>query len=171
MAIPLFYRIFHLYIEPLVLIPGGIYLALFQPSQFIYSTTPLPVSSPYAPSTLLKATSAPSHLTLFLLYNTAALYSMFGLTELLVLRAAEKLNAKDQVSVWKALLFAILVCDFGHLAALGKIMGPSWVVDWKGWRGEDWTNIVILGTGIVLRLCFLLGVGMGGRERGKGKRS
>jgi hypothetical protein len=171
MTIPLLYRIFHLYIEPLVLIPGGIYLALFQPSQFIYSTTPLPVSSPYAPSTLLKATSTPSHLTLFLLYNTASLYCMFGLAELLVLGAAEKLSAKDQVSVWRALLSALLVCDFGHLAALGKVMGPSAVVDWREWRGEDWTNIVILVAGIALRSCFLLGVGMGGRGRGKGKRS
>jgi hypothetical protein len=171
-SIPFPYRLFHLYIEPLLFIPAGIYLSLFRPTSFLGSTCPASLAAPYPPnnhnSYLSSSAAVPSPLTLFLLHNTAALYLLFMVSELLVLRAT------NEIAVWRALVFAYLCCDVGHLVAFGWAAPGMFTTGEKGmgiWRFEDWVNVGILMFGAGLRIGVLCGVGMGGVGEGRGKKA
>jgi hypothetical protein len=159
--IPLPYCLFHLYIEPLVFVPGGIYLSLFRPRQFLLSTVPSPLSLPYSPSLASPEPITPLHR--ILLTNTAALYILFMLNELLVLRLS------DDIRVWRAVVFAMLCCDLVHLYGVWVASGGAEFMLSPGqWMVEEWVNTGILLGGAVLRGCFLVGVGVREGEGDKG---
>ncbi len=100
-----------------------------------------------------------------LLTNTAALYILFMVNELLVLRFSKDLK------VWRAVVLAMLCCDVVHLYGVWVAGGGAeFMLDPVGrWRMEDWVNTLILAAGSVLRTCFLVGLGVkeGDGERGK----
>jgi hypothetical protein len=160
--IPLPYRFFHLYIEPLLLVPGGIYLSLFQPRKFLLSTTPSALVLPYDPSLLEPAPITP--LIRQLLTNTAGLYILFMLNELLVLRLS------NDIRIWRAVVLAMLCCDLVHLWGVWVAGGPEFMLSPGEWRLEDWVNPGLLGAGAVLRVCFLAGVGIGDGKEDADKR-
>ena len=166
--IPLPYRLFHLYIEPLLFVPGGIYLSLFQPRQFLLSTTPSSLSLPYRPDYPTASSPNPEPITPViqqLLTNTAGLYFLFMLNELLVLWLS------DDIKIWRAVIFAMLCCDVLHLYGLWVAGGTEFMLDPMGkWAEEDWVNGCILLGGAVLRACFLAGLGVrDGKGEGKKK--
>jgi hypothetical protein len=163
--IPLIYRLFHLYIEPFLFVPSGIYLCLFDPLRFLISTTPGPIAAPFSigpPSAA--APHSPAEITpllRILLTNTAGLYLMFVLNEVLVLRLT------SDIKVWRAVIFSMLCCDVIHVYAVAAAAGPGFMLDIGAWRFEDWANTCVLSGGAVLRLFFLMGVGFGKREEKK----
>ncbi|KAJ8058745.1 hypothetical protein OCU04_011736 [Sclerotinia nivalis] len=144
------YRIFLLYIEPVMAL-GGAYLAYFQPAKFILSTAPSTISLPFTSlttSTLL----SPDPVIKFLSTDIAALYVLFTINEVVVLRLTR------DYSVWKAVVFAMFVCDMGHILGIYEA-DPVGSLNVVGWTTEEQINNGILAFGLILRLAFLLGFG------------
>lgn len=137
------YRIFLLYIEP-VLALSGAYLAFFKPAKFIFSTAPSSISSPF----ITLASHDP--VIKFLSTDIAALYVLFTINEAVVLRLTR------DYSVWKAVVFAMLVCDVGHLWGVYEA-DPMGSLNVGGWTFEESINNGILVFGAILRIAFLSG--------------
>ncbi|KAG4027242.1 hypothetical protein MFRU_032g01080 [Monilinia fructicola] len=141
-----FYRTFLLNIEPIFALSGA-YLSLFHPTKFITSTAPSTLSS-----TIDIQSSTSDPLIKFLTADIGALYLLFTINEALVLRLTR------DYSVWKAVVFAMLVCDLGHLWGVYEA-DPIGSLDVHGWTSDEWINNGILIFGAVLRIAFLSGLG------------
>ena len=148
-TIPLPYRLFFLYIEPLSTILGA-YYAHLEPLTYLMLT-----HSASAPSTLQTTPRG----TLVVLTQLANLYFLFALNEALVLRATNDLK------VWRTLLFGLLVADFGHLFSC-KELGLDVYWQFWTWNAIDWGNIAFVYCGAAMRIAFLLGIGMRGSQGG-----
>jgi hypothetical protein len=99
------YRLFFLLVEPLATLAGA-YFAFFDQRTYL---------------DLTHASSAPSPIPLgtsIAMSQLANLYFAFALSEALVLRSTSDLR------VWKAVLFCLLVADFGHLYTV-RVLGPQ----------------------------------------------
>jgi len=149
--LPLPYTLFFLYIEPFSTIVGAIY-AHFAQHTYLQLT-----HAPSAP--ILSAVPTATSIALTQLAN---LYLAFTLNEALVLRATR------DVRVWRALLFGLLVADFGHLYSV-NLKGLQVYYDVLGWNAIDWGNVAFVYCGATMRICFLLGVGLGGKSEKKRK--
>jgi hypothetical protein len=150
-VIPLPYQLFFLWIEPISTLVGAFY-AWFQPVTYLELT---------------HARSAPGLLGLpvgthVVLRQLGNLYLAFALNEGLVLRATNDLR------VWRALLLGLLIADFGHLYSCLPL-GLSYYYDFANWNSIAWGNIAFVYCGATLRICFLLGVGLGGPQKAKAK--
>ncbi|KAK4699477.1 hypothetical protein P7C70_g6779, partial [Phenoliferia sp. Uapishka_3] len=143
--IPISYRLFFLYIEPLSALVGA-YYAHFQPSAYLHLTHASSFPSP---------TFTPSTGTTAVLSQLANLYLLFAINEGLVLR-----STTDR-KVWRTLLFGLLVADLGHLWSV-KGTGTSWEVYCKFWEWNEmaWGNVGFVYAGALTRVLFLLGVGL-----------
>lgn len=142
-AIPAWYRILYLYIEPVSTFVGAVYAHHFQ-STYLQLTHP--DSAPVEPLPL--GTSV-------VLTQLANLYLLLCINEALVLRATTDLH------VWKTFLFGLLVADLGHLYSVHQV--GTWVY----WRFWDWNAIDIGNVPFVYllacsRVLFILEVGFGG---------
>ncbi|KAL8854927.1 MAG: hypothetical protein Q9221_000434 [Calogaya cf. arnoldii] len=145
-AIPLIYRLFFLYIEPLASLVGA-YYAFLKPQEYLRLTDPF--SSPIV--------SVPLS-TSIILQQLSNLYFLFALNEALVLRAT------SDIHVWRTLLFGLLVADIGHLYSVhGLGLAIYWEV--SRWNAIDWGNVAFVYVGATMRICFLTGLGMS--QRGK----
>jgi hypothetical protein len=145
-TIPLPYRLFFLTIEPLSALLGA-YFAHFKPHLYL-RLTHLP-SSPISPAFIPTS-------TLISLSQLANLYLLFALNEALVLRAAS-----SNLSVWRTLLFGLLIADLGHLYSVAPLGGGVYWRAWE-WNVMAWGNVGFVYAGAATRVCFLLGVGMRG---------
>ena len=68
------------------------------------------------------------------------------------------------------MLGGIAVCDVLHLAAAYRAMGPAFAEPGL-WRFEDWVNLLLLWPPLLLRLAFVLEVGVVREgEKGRGKK-
>jgi hypothetical protein len=140
--IPLYYRLFFLYIEPLSALLGAIaagaypgnYLALTEHTA-ADDVIPLPLGM---------------HVSLRQLAN---MYLLFTLNEALVLRVTS-----DQ-RVWRALLLNLAIADVGHLVSVAP-MGAAVYYDVARWNAMDWGNVPFVYVGLLSRVCFLLGWGV-----------
>jgi hypothetical protein len=146
--LPLLYRTFFLFIEPISALAGA-YAAHFRPQAYL---------------SLTHAASSPIHRpvpvsTTIVLSQLANLYLLFALNEALVLRSTR------DIRVWKTVLFVLLVADFGHLWSVSPL-GWEKYVDVMGWNAMDWGNLGFVYLGASLRIAFLADVGLG---RGKGR--
>ena len=146
-TIPLLYRLFFLYIEPVATAVGAYYAAL---DQRAYMHLTLPTAS----DALLGAKTASTVSTResIVLYQLANLYFVFALNEALVLRAT------SDVRVWKVFLFGLLLADFGHLASVSPVGLEVYYRFWE-WNSMYWGNLGFVYVGATMRSCFLLGVG------------
>lgn len=148
--LPLAYRLFFLFIEPVSALVGA-YYAHFQQREYLLLTdaASAPVLGPVPTGTSV------------VLSQLANLYLLFALNEALVLRATSDLR------VWKTLLFGLLVADLGHLYTL-RALGPGLYLPWNfaSWNAIDWGNVPFVYLGASMRTAFLAGVGLGG-TRGK----
>ena len=152
--IPLAYRLFFLYIEPISALVGAFY-AGWQPAQYLAYLTASP-SSPAAPN----ANLSPDTPTLISLQQLANLYVLFALNEHFVLSSTASLRT------WRALLAGLLVADLGHLltmvplarereAGFWEVFGRFWA-----WDAMLWGSVGFVYAGAAMRTAFLLGVGI-----------
>ncbi|KAK7453465.1 hypothetical protein VKT23_011738 [Stygiomarasmius scandens] len=152
--IPLFYKVFLLYVEPVSALAGA-YYAAFRPADYLRDLT-LPQSSaanaiPSLPVLAPETTAA--------LFQLANLYLLFALNECLVL------SSTNSLKIWRRLLFCLLVADFGHLATLIPLVtgsGLGWDVYYKfwDWNAMMWGSIGFVYLGASTRISFLMGVGI-----------
>jgi hypothetical protein len=154
-TIPLLYRLFFLYIEPIATAVGAYYAALDQRA-YMHLTLPSAGSS-------LLGTSISTRESI-VLYQLANLYFVFALNEALVLRAT------NDVRVWKVFLFGLLLADFGHLASVAPVGLDVYYRFWE-WNSMYWGNLGFVYVGAAMRSCFLMGVGFAGpRKAARSKR-
>ncbi|QDS73773.1 hypothetical protein FKW77_005346 [Venturia effusa] len=144
-AIPPFYTLFFLYLEPISTILGA-YYAHFLPSTYLLLTNP---DSAPGPDATLPIT------TTVTLSQLANLYLLFALNEGLVLRATGDLR------VWRTLLFGLLVADLGHLYSVKDLGHPTYWRFWT-WNPMGWGNVGFVYLGAMTRIAFLLGFGVSG---------
>ncbi len=143
-TIPIFYRIFFLYIDPLICLLG-VYTFFFDHPTYITNGTPHSLSS-----TIQDQNLTPLEKFLLSALGSYAL-CIFGVQILL-------LHQFHDVRIWRIVMFSILLTDLGLLYTVYTV-DPSafWAV--RGWTGGDWSNNGILGLVIAIRSAFLLGIG------------
>lgn len=156
--IPLFYRVFFLYIEPISAIVGSCY-AGGQPHQYLnlLSSTSSQIIEP----------AEPLHTpTLISLYQLSNLYFLFALNEHIVL------NSTDSIKTWRRLLFCLLLADFGHLGTMWPLAMEKGITEVYfgivGWNAMEWGSVGFVYCGALMRLAFLFGIGLR-RQEAKGK--
>ena len=153
-TIPLLYRLFFLYIEPISALVGA-YYAAFAHKEYLALTDP---------SSISLLSTAPSLAVEIILRQLANLYLLFAINEALVLRAT------NDITVWKAVLIGLLIADLGHLWSVG---GKGWDVYWNvaSWNAIDAGNVGFVYAGAGMRIAFLWGVGFGGPRKTKGRKT
>jgi len=141
------YQILFLYFEPFMAF-GGAILCHFKPALFLNTMSPTAI---YAPSNQV-------------IYDqVAATYTLFAFNEAVVLRVTNDLR------VWKTILLGILVCDIIHLYASYTALGAATFWDPRLWRWGDAINLGSLWGQAVIRVAFLLNVGLDKGEKEKRK--
>ncbi|KAF6518007.1 hypothetical protein HZS61_002085 [Fusarium oxysporum f. sp. conglutinans] len=80
------------------------------------------------------------------------------------------LRYTHDINIWKIVQLAILPADFTMLTAIYIGMRISGNLALADWRSEDWFSIVVTGICTVLRIAFVLGVGVKD-TRGRAKRA
>jgi hypothetical protein len=142
--IPLFYRVFFLYIDPLFCL-SGIYLCFFDHATYLEMGIP---------RALTHHSSSPltSHLLTVL---GAWSVAIFALQTLL-------LQQYRDVKLWRIFMLAILLTDLGMVYAV-YVADPVMATSVSKWGSGEWTNHGILGLVIVMRTAFLLGTGGAGK--------
>lgn len=148
-SLPLAYRLFFLFIEPVSALVGA-YYAHFQQRDYLLLTdsSSAPVLTPIPTGTSI------------VLSQLANLYLLFALNEALVLRSTSDLR------VWKTVLFVLLLADLGHLYSI-KTLGLGIYLPWNfmRWNAIDWGNIPFVYLGATMRIAFLADVGMGASSK------
>ncbi|KAJ7464353.1 hypothetical protein FB451DRAFT_1561676 [Mycena latifolia] len=141
--IPLIYRLFFLYIEPISALAGA-YYAAFRPEDYLRDLS-LPGARP-EPSSL----TTQSNMVLLQLAN---LYLLFALNESLVL------SSTNSLKTWRRLLFGLLVADFGHLISMAPLGAD---VFWRvpDWNAMVWGSVGFVYAGASMRMSFLAGLGL-----------
>lgn len=141
-AIPLIYRLFFLYIEPIATAVGA-YYAHYRQHDYLQMT--------YAsPQTALLGPSVRESIVLSQLAN---MYAVFALNEALVLRSTANLT------VWKVFLFGLLLADFGHLYSVNSVGSEIYWQFWT-WNAMFWGNLGFVYVGASMRIAFLSGMGL-----------
>lgn len=148
-SLPLAYRLFFLFVEPVSALVGA-YYAHFQQRDYLLLTdsSSAPVLTPIPTGTSI------------VLSQLANLYLLFALNEALVLRSTSDLR------VWKTVLFVLLLADLGHLYSI-KTLGLDIYLPWNflRWNAIDWGNIPFVYLGATMRIAFLADVGMGASSK------
>jgi hypothetical protein len=145
MSIPFFpYKLFFLYVEPVSALAGAYYAAL-KPAEYLQDLTMSPSINNSNP-----ILSIPMSMSLAQLAN---LYLLFALNEHLVL------SSTSSPTVWRRLLFCLLLADFGHLATMIPL---GLDVFWKAWEWNAmvWGSVGFVYLGASMRISFLLGLGL-----------
>jgi hypothetical protein len=151
--LPAYYTAFFLFIEPLSALVGAFY-AHFRPLEYLQLTHAN--SAPAYVSTIPLSTG-------IVLDQLSNLYLLFAINEALVLRSS------SDIRVWKAVLMALLIADFGHLYSV-RSLGTE--IYWNAlmWNKMDWGNVGFVYAGATMRMLFLAGFGLdtaSGREAAK----
>jgi hypothetical protein len=135
--IPFIYRLWHLWLEPPIALSGVYHLHWAPEQYFAY----MPQTARYSPASQI-------------VYNQlAASYLFFAVVEGLVLRSTYDLR------VWRAVVFALLLCDAGHLYVAWLEMGTrGFLCAWL-WRSHDAATMTSLILPFVLRIAFLSNAG------------
>jgi hypothetical protein len=145
LRIPFAYRLCHLWLEPLGALNGA-YLLTFNPHEY---HTFMPPAAQYASTSQLIYT------------QLASTYVLFAVLEAIVLRLT------TQLSVWKAVLFGILLCDLGHFYALWTDMSTQALSSPELWTTKGWATMLVSVVPFALRVAFMLGIGLTEDDGGK----
>jgi hypothetical protein len=140
-TLPLIYRFFFLFFEPIMSLVGA-YYAYFGQEEYLRLS-----HAASAPSTVPKGTS-------IAMSQLANMYLFFALNEALVLRST------SDIRVWKTVLFCLLVGDLGHLWTVSQAGMHLYWSPWQ-WNAIDWGNIPFVYFGASMRIAFLADVGLG----------
>lgn len=135
--IPRIYRIWHLYVEPVIAALGAYTLHSLPELYFDC----MPRTAVYAPTSQIVYT------------QLAASYVFLATVEALVLRST------NDTGVWRAVMFALVVCDAGHVYATIRELGIHGLKDAGDWRATEWAAIVATILPLSLRVAFLLSIG------------
>ncbi|KIY68431.1 hypothetical protein CYLTODRAFT_453583 [Cylindrobasidium torrendii FP15055 ss-10] len=140
--IPLTYRVFFLYIEPIVTIAVACYAAL-KPSGYLGAV-----------ASSIQHTVIHTNQTKVVLEQLGNVYLFMALNEYFVL------SSTRSTTTWKRLLLALLIADCGHLVSM---RGLGVQVYWNIWEWNVFTaaSVLLVYFYITLRICFLFDVGMG----------
>ncbi|KAF2670329.1 hypothetical protein BT63DRAFT_424270 [Microthyrium microscopicum] len=145
-----YYTFFFLYLEPFSALAGAI--AALSPQLYL-SMTDSKWSSPsvdFATGTVVNQISN--------------LYMFFALTEFLVFRAG-----RHNLPVWRALVTAMLIADFGHLLSGWRLgLEQYWNIASWGWMEAGSVGFVYAGA--ATRIMFLSGIGVVVQTDGERKR-
>jgi len=144
--IPAFYRIFFLYIDPLIC-TMGIYIFFFDHQLYLDSGAPESITANVKITPLID----------FLLLCLGS-YSIFILAmQLLILHYFQNAHDGLNLKLWKIVQFGIILVDLGLLFAMFTADPGFWNV--LGWRSGEWSNYGILGIVTSIRWSFLIGAG------------
>ena len=146
------YRLFFLVIEPLSAIVGAFYAAC-RPSEYLQL-----LSNPSVTAISQVATSPTPTSTFISLYQLGNLYLLFALNEHLVLAST------NSFTTWRRLLSCLLIADFGHLAtmwplAVEKGISAVYFRFWE-WNAMEWGSVGFVYLGALMRISFLIGLGI-----------
>jgi hypothetical protein len=149
--IPLPYRLFHLYLEPVFALNGA-RLAIQTPQTYLQIISPPTYPHP----------AAPSPVETLLLAQIASLYALFAFNEAVILRYV----GPQRLDIWRLIIMGCLIADVGHMWALWKVAGLTeggleifW--DPRMWtRWEEWGNLGLTWFAMLLRMGFVTGVGL-----------
>ena len=144
------YRAFFLYVEPVSALVGA-YYSFFEQNTYLQLT-----HASSAPETIIPLS------TRIVLAQLSNLYLFFAINEALVLRST------TDVTVWRTVLFALLLADFGHLYSVSALGFQIYWNFWS-WNAIDWGNVGFVYVGAMMRLAFLLGDGVPHRISTGGK--
>ncbi|KAF2832210.1 hypothetical protein CC86DRAFT_451805 [Ophiobolus disseminans] len=151
-AIPLFFRLFFTYVDPLICLWGA-YMDFFLPRLVLSSHIPLPTPD-IGHSMILKQRGGG-------MLN-------FGIISAVLLRYTY------DVKIWNIVQVANLIVDLAYFWAVYEALSVQGRLDVGTWRKEDWGSVVITGTAGIVRMVFLAGVGFGkvrsGTRKNGGKR-
>ena len=140
LVLPLIYRVFFLVLEPISALVGAFY------NEFLQQRYLELLNGPSTPSKVPLSTSVA-------MSQLANMYFFFAINEAIVLRSTADMR------VWRAVLFVLLLADFGHLYSM-KSLGPSIYYDVLRWNAGDYGNVFWVYMGATMRICFLAGVGL-----------
>ncbi len=136
--IPFFYRLWHLYLEPIGAV-GGTYHLHFVPLEYFKY---MPPTSQY---------SAKSQIVCDQL---AATYLLFAWIEAVLLRSV------NDIRTWKIVLFGLALCDAGHIFAAWQDAGTDWILSPWLWDARDITTNLLNVIPFITRVAFICGVGL-----------
>lgn len=146
-SIPLYYRLFFTYFDPLVGL-WSFYLGLFNPTLLFHSQVPdaIPLDPHAAP---------------FVMQIGGYLGGLALLTAVLLRYTAD-------VAVWRIVEASILVVDCSLLcSAYASLNYQGRLTSFEMWRPADWGTIGVTGLALVTRASFIAGVGI---EKEKGSK-
>jgi hypothetical protein len=151
LSLPLWYKIFFLWIEPIATLAGA-YFAIFEQRQYLDLT-----HAPSSPGALVPLGTS------IALTQLGNLYLLFAISEALILRST------TEIKVWRALLVGMLIADVGHLLSVAPLR-PEVYYDILNYNAIDWGNVVFVYVGASTRIAFLSGVGLGKpKTKGRGR--
>ena len=139
-AIPAFYRLVFLWVEPASIVAGAVYAHSLQTTYLHLTHAP---SAPHA--------SVPVS-TSIAMTQLANLYLGLAMLEAFVLRAT------SEWAVWRTFIVVLLLADAGHLYSVAPV--GAWVY-WQYWRWNaiDWGNVGFVYFLAMTRTLLLLRVG------------
>ncbi|KAF5661438.1 hypothetical protein FHETE_8500 [Fusarium heterosporum] len=88
------------------------------------------------------------------------LYQIGGMGTSYLILQLTLLRYTHDISIWKMVQLAILPADFTMFTAIYVGMRISGNLGLADWRFVDWASIVITGICTVLRIAFVLGIGV-----------
>lgn len=146
---PAFYRIFFTWMDPIICVWGA-YLDFFDPTLVLSSHIPnLPHDVGHA----------------MILRQRGGGMLYFGFITAVLLRYTTDL------AIWRIVQFACLMVDFTYFWGAFGALSAQGRLGWQSWRAEDWGALAITGTATLVRVLFLMGVGLrGGKKAGKRSR-
>ncbi|KAF3005874.1 hypothetical protein E8E13_009181 [Curvularia kusanoi] len=145
--IPLVYRLWHLWIEPVMALNGARYLW----------------SQPETYHKFMPATAAWHPKSKIIYDQLAATYMLFAFNQAFALRVVHDVYA------WKVLLLGMALCDAAHVYSVWAEMGTRELLSLGSWRSGDWITMLTTVGPFFLRLAFVLGVGLEDRKQRKTK--
>jgi hypothetical protein len=145
--IPSWYRIFFLYIDPLIG-SSGLYIYFFDHPFFLKQGIP---------STLSK-TAEYTPLVRYLLFALGSHFIAITAMQVYLLQAYKDAPNGLNVRIWKFVQVAILLVDLGLLGTIVDV-DPVLARSPARWEQGEWSNFGILGLVIAMRSAFLLGIG------------
>lgn len=143
------YTIFLLWLEPIAAFSGTIH-TLFAPQPFLAIITPA----------VTDISASPTAVESLLLAQLGSMYLYFAFIGAVLLRYV----GSRRLDIWRLVICGQMLSDIGHLYGLwlvARLMGAEGVF-WNPieWRSEDVMNIGLTWFGFLLRIAFLMGVGV-----------
>lgn len=188
--VPFIYRLLMFYFEPACALNGA-YLLLSDPSQFLDAVSPrnplvaastataaaghnataaaamahaaASSSSEGAASVAAAVSSWPA---IRILTDHLAIFHICFVFNLVVVLG---MRTRDH-GLWRLLCGGMLLSDALHIAAsVREFGGPAASCALDTWRMHDWLNFGLLGFMAAVRICVVLGLGMGGGSKSSDK--